>query len=73
MVVSFITDYSLKLMIECAHLSNAFTYQGIMEASYGRSGFMFLSVLQFVYPFTGKYMTYGEALTKESDPTIHGG
>jgi len=52
--ISFITDYSLKLMIECAHLTNAFTYQGIMEAAYGRKGFLLLSVLQFIYPFIGK-------------------
>lgn len=50
--VAFITDYSLILMVQCAHLSNAFTYQGIMEAAYGRPGFLFLSLLQFVYPFT---------------------
>ncbi|XKL63259.1 hypothetical protein PGB90_005623 [Kerria lacca] len=49
--VAFIADYSLKLMLQCAHLTNAFTYQGIMEASYGKPGFMLLSLLQFVYPF----------------------
>lgn len=44
-------------MIECAHLTNAFTYQGIMEAAYGRKGFLFLSLLQFIYPFIGKILS----------------
>ncbi|KAK7592831.1 hypothetical protein V9T40_007583 [Parthenolecanium corni] len=65
--ISFITDYSLKLMIECAHLTNAFTYQGIMEAAYGRKGFLFLSLLQFIYPFIAMVsynIIVGDTLTK---------
>lgn len=66
-VVAFITDYSLKLMIECAHLSNKFTYQGMMESAYGRGGFILLSILQFVYPFTAMIsynIIVGDTLTK---------
>lgn len=51
--VAFITDYSLVLMIRSGHLAGVFSYQGVMEASFGRLGFVLLTFLQFAYPFIG--------------------
>jgi amino acid permease len=53
--VALATDYSLVLMIRSGHLSGAFSYQGLMEAAFGKPGFILLSLLQFIYPFIGNY------------------
>jgi sodium-coupled neutral amino acid transporter 11 len=55
-LVALATDYSLVLMIRSGHLSGAFSYQGLMEAAFGKPGFILLSLLQFTYPFIGNYM-----------------
>lgn len=52
--VALVTDYSLRLMVRSAHISGSFSYQGLMEAAFGQTGFYLLTVLQFVYPFIGK-------------------
>lgn len=52
-LVAYVTDYSLVLMIRCGHISGRFSYQGIMEASFGRPGYILLGTLQFIYPFIG--------------------
>lgn len=52
-LVALVTDYSLILMVRSAHLSNSFSYQSLMEAAFGASGFYLLTFLQFVYPFIG--------------------
>lgn len=51
--VAIVTDYSLVLMVRGGHLAGTFTYQGLMEASFGKAGYILLSVLQFIYPFIG--------------------
>lgn len=58
LLVAYITDYSIILMIKCGHLSGRFSYQGIMEAAFGRSGYILLGVLQFFYPFVGEVMIW---------------
>jgi sodium-coupled neutral amino acid transporter 11 len=52
--VAYITDYSLILMVKSGHISGKFSYQGIMEAAFGRPGYILLGVLQFFYPFIGE-------------------
>lgn len=52
-VVAYVTDYSLILMVRCGHASGRFSYQGIMDASFGKPGYILLSILQFFYPFIG--------------------
>lgn len=51
--VAVVTDYSLILMVRGAHLAGAFSYSGLMEAAFGNTGFLLLSLLQFIYPFIG--------------------
>lgn len=51
--VAYVTDYSLILMVRSGHISGKFSYQGIMEAAFGRFGYILLGMLQFIYPFIG--------------------
>jgi sodium-coupled neutral amino acid transporter 11 len=52
-VVAYITDYSLVLMVRGGQLSGSYTYQGMMEAAFGKWGFYVLSFLQLIYPLIG--------------------
>ncbi|KDR11093.1 Putative sodium-coupled neutral amino acid transporter 11 [Zootermopsis nevadensis] len=66
-LVALATDYSLILMIRSGHLSGAFSYQGLMEAAFGKPGFILLSLLQFIYPFIAMVsynVAVGDTLTK---------
>ncbi|XP_065167119.1 putative sodium-coupled neutral amino acid transporter 11 [Atheta coriaria] len=66
-LVAFITDYSLILMVRAGHLCGRYTYQGIMEAAFGRPGYILLSILQFVYPFIAMVsynVIVGDTVTK---------
>lgn len=55
-LVAYVTDYSLILMVRSGHISGKFSYQGIMEAAYGKAGYILLGVLQFIYPFIGNLL-----------------
>ncbi|XP_071961616.1 putative sodium-coupled neutral amino acid transporter 11 [Antedon mediterranea] len=50
-LVAGITDYSLVLLIKSGHLSGTNTYQGLVEVAFGRVGYYFLTIVQFLYPF----------------------
>lgn len=66
-VVAVVTDYSLVLLIEGGLLAGTKTYQGLMEAAYGRPGFYILSFLQFVYPMIAMIsynIIIGDTITK---------
>lgn len=41
-------------MIKAGHISGRFSYQGIMEAAFGKAGYVLLGALQFFYPFIGE-------------------
>ncbi|XP_014257509.1 putative sodium-coupled neutral amino acid transporter 11 isoform X2 [Cimex lectularius] len=66
-LVALVTDYSLVLMVRSAHISGSFSYQGLMEAAFGRPGFYLLTFLQFVYPFIAMVsynVVVGDTVTK---------
>ncbi|ODN06280.1 putative sodium-coupled neutral amino acid transporter 11 [Orchesella cincta] len=66
-VVAIITDYSLVIMVKGGQLSGSYTYQGMMEAAFGRPGFYILSFIQFVYPVIAMIsynVIVGDTLTK---------
>ncbi|XP_030749255.1 putative sodium-coupled neutral amino acid transporter 11 [Sitophilus oryzae] len=66
-LVAYITDYSLILMIKAGHISGRFSYQGIMEAAFGRPGYILLGTLQFFYPFIAMVsynVVVGDTVTK---------
>jgi hypothetical protein len=48
-----ITDYSLRLLIRSGIKSGKFSYQEVMSYAFGKWGFWYLSVIQFLFPFTG--------------------
>ncbi|XP_055456670.1 putative sodium-coupled neutral amino acid transporter 11 [Psammomys obesus] len=49
--VSYITDFSLVLLIKGAALSGTDSYQSLVNKTFGFPGYLLLSVLQFLYPF----------------------
>lgn len=49
--VSYITDFSLVLLIKGGALSGTDTYQSLVNKTFGFPGYFLLSVLQFLYPF----------------------
>ncbi|KAM6178050.1 putative sodium-coupled neutral amino acid transporter 11 [Rhynchocyon petersi] len=49
--VSYVTDFSLILLIKGGALSGADTYQSLVNKTFGFPGYLLLSVLQFLYPF----------------------
>ncbi|XP_058465697.1 putative sodium-coupled neutral amino acid transporter 11 [Malaya genurostris] len=66
-LVAVITDYSLILMVRCGHLCGRFSYPGVMEAAYGKTGYYLLSLLQFMYPFLAMIsynVVVGDTLSK---------
>ncbi|GAB6031959.1 hypothetical protein CHUAL_010340 [Chamberlinius hualienensis] len=66
-VVAAVTDYSLVLLIKGGLLAGTKTYQGLMEAAYGRPGFYILSFIQFVYPMIAMIsynIIIGDTITK---------
>ncbi|KAM4627034.1 putative sodium-coupled neutral amino acid transporter 11 [Discoglossus pictus] len=49
--VAYITDYSMILLIKGGEMSGTSTYQSLVSKIFGFPGYLFLSVLQFLYPF----------------------
>nr|KAF6451131.1 solute carrier family 38 member 11 [Molossus molossus] len=49
--VSFVTDFSLVLLIKGGTLSGTDSYQSLVNKTFGFPGYCLLSVLQFLYPF----------------------
>ncbi|XP_078038057.1 uncharacterized protein LOC144470595 [Augochlora pura] len=66
-VVAGLTDYSLILMVRSGHICGEMSYQGLMRASFGRTGFYILTTLQFFYPFIAMVsynVVVGDTVTK---------
>uniref|UniRef100_A0A9L0RU76 Putative sodium-coupled neutral amino acid transporter 11 n=1 Tax=Equus caballus TaxID=9796 RepID=A0A9L0RU76_HORSE len=49
--VSYVTDFSLVLLVKGGTLSGTDTYQSLVNKTFGFPGYLVLSVLQFLYPF----------------------
>ncbi|XP_040827979.1 putative sodium-coupled neutral amino acid transporter 11 isoform X1 [Ochotona curzoniae] len=49
--VSYVTDFSLILLIKGGTLSGTDTYQSLVNKTFGLPGYLLLSILQFLYPF----------------------
>ncbi|KAF3424956.1 hypothetical protein E2986_09392 [Frieseomelitta varia] len=66
-LVAGLTDYSLILMIRSGNICGEMSYQGLMRASFGRTGFYILTTLQFIYPFIAMVsynVVVGDTVTK---------
>lgn len=59
MVVSYcvycIVDYSIILLVRGGNLSGAQSYQTLVQSTFGLTGYLILSGLQFMYPFIGDH------------------
>eukprot|EP00578_Thalassiosira_sp_NH16_P032679 CAMPEP_0181076086 /NCGR_PEP_ID=MMETSP1071-20121207/228_1 /TAXON_ID=35127 /ORGANISM="Thalassiosira sp., Strain NH16" /LENGTH=557 /DNA_ID=CAMNT_0023157237 /DNA_START=388 /DNA_END=2061 /DNA_ORIENTATION=- len=51
-IVAILTDYSLRQVINTGKLANVNSYEMLMEASFGRPGFIFLAITMF-------FLSYG--------------
>ena len=56
-LVAWMTDYSMILMLKGAAIADTNSYQDLMAAAFGRVGFAILSVIQFMFPFIGKWLS----------------
>ncbi|XP_041700320.1 putative sodium-coupled neutral amino acid transporter 11 isoform X1 [Coregonus clupeaformis] len=66
-LVAFITDYSIILLIKGGNLSGTNSYQSLVRSTFGMTGFLVLSLLQFLYPFIAMIsynIITGDTLTK---------
>ncbi|XP_066301395.1 putative sodium-coupled neutral amino acid transporter 11 isoform X4 [Branchiostoma lanceolatum] len=67
LIVALITDYSVILLIRGGNLSGTKNYQDLVRAAFGFPGFIFLSIVQFVYPFIAMIsynIITGDTITK---------
>ncbi|KAI1290008.1 putative sodium-coupled neutral amino acid transporter 11 [Halotydeus destructor] len=51
LVIAVLTDYSLCILVKAGNIAGVTTYQDVVEAAFGRTGFYLLTVIQFIYPF----------------------
>lgn len=51
-LAAIVTDYTVLLLIKDGIIANKFTYQEMVTAAFGRPGYWFLTVAQFLVPFT---------------------
>ena len=61
-LVVFVADRSLILLIKAGRLAEAYTYQELVEVSFGRPGYYLCAVLQFMYPFIGQSLCVSDQL-----------
>ena len=66
-LVSILSNYTLRLMIRNGELSGSSSYQGMMTVCFGRIGFVITCIVQFLFPFlaiVGYNVAVGDTLTK---------
>ncbi|XP_065559112.1 putative sodium-coupled neutral amino acid transporter 11 isoform X2 [Artemia franciscana] len=54
---AFITDFSLRILVESGRITGANSYQGVVYAAFGIPGYIILTLLQFIYPVVGDTLT----------------
>ena len=54
-IVAILTDYSLRQVINTGKLANVNSYETLMEAAFGRPGFIFLALNMF-------FLSYGSMI-----------
>jgi sodium-coupled neutral amino acid transporter 11 len=66
-IVSLLSNYTLRLMIRNGELAGSSSYQGVMTTCFGRTGFVITSIMQFLFPFlsmVGFNVAAGDTLSK---------
>ena len=54
LTVAYVTDRSLVLLIAGGRVASVSSYQELVEAAFGKPGYLLCSMLQFLYPFICK-------------------
>lgn len=66
-LVALITDYTVLLLIKDGIMAGKFSYQEMVTVAFGRPGYIFLTVAQFLFPFfamTGYIVITGDTLSR---------
>jgi sodium-coupled neutral amino acid transporter 11 len=74
-VIAVLTDYSLVILVKAGNIAGVSTYQDVVEAAFGRSGFYLLTLIQFIYPFIAMIsynVIIGDTATKAFIRIFHG-
>jgi sodium-coupled neutral amino acid transporter 11 len=50
-IIAVITDYSLCILVKAGHQVGVNTYQDLVRAAFGSTGYWLLTFMQFLYPF----------------------
>jgi solute carrier family 38 (sodium-coupled neutral amino acid transporter), member 11 len=58
--LTFVTDWTIRLIVVNAKLSGKNSYIGIMDHCFGKSGRAAVSLFQFAFAFGGKYSFFCE-------------
>lgn len=69
-VCAFLTDYSLRMVISIGKLANVNSYETLCEASFGRAGFLFVSLSMFFLSY-GSMVAY-LIIIKDTLPVLFG-
>ncbi|GIX92126.1 putative sodium-coupled neutral amino acid transporter 11 [Caerostris darwini] len=67
LLIAIATDYSLCIMIKAGTLAGVTTYQALIQSQFGRPGYYFLTIAQFIYPLIAMIsynIIIGDTITK---------
>ncbi|KAG8199869.1 hypothetical protein JTE90_015860 [Oedothorax gibbosus] len=67
LLIAVATDYSLCIMIKAGTAAGVTTYQALIQSQFGRPGYYFLTVAQFIYPLIAMIsynIIIGDTITK---------
>ncbi|CAL1291172.1 unnamed protein product [Larinioides sclopetarius] len=67
LLIAVATDYSLCIMIKAGTLAGVTTYQALIQSQFGKPGYYFLTVAQFIYPLIAMIsynIIIGDTITK---------
>jgi len=59
-----VTDYAIILLLKSGELADTYTYQGVVEQAFGKTGLIAISISQFLFPYTG-VMAYNVAISDD--------
>ncbi|XP_023239840.1 putative sodium-coupled neutral amino acid transporter 11 [Centruroides sculpturatus] len=66
-IIAIATDYSLCILVKGGNIVGVSTYQDLVQAAFGKPGFYFLTLIQFIYPFIAMIsynIIIGDTITK---------
>ncbi|GFW94890.1 putative sodium-coupled neutral amino acid transporter 11 [Trichonephila clavipes] len=67
LLIAVATDYSLCIMIKAGTAAGVTTYQALIQSQFGKPGYYFLTIAQFIYPLIAMIsynIIIGDTITK---------